>query len=890
MAMGSHKRWMRLSRLKCPNTFDGRKNFGSFDQPWLKNLRTRQQGASTRDTASVRVFVPPELYNSHHADRAPLHQSHHVHPLPAHFCSANMAAEGPADGAPTQQHSILNTSFPVLLPFDESLFLSDAEFQAFVQKSLSDARSSQLHELKHELDEIEEASAASAGMKRRASGDSDAGPAKKALFVAGLEKHVAHRRTEDDLAAENKTLTENADVTNISSKNVLVDLFYDLGESTESDRLKTLLNNAWKEDSLMTLKIIFNARSIHLGKANKIAAYKAFGWLAENHPNTLLTNLSWLVRPVIEKKKAQKATADKPVGKERPDVKMSNAKEPSKTDEDEFDMIDADEAAPSDPAKAHDVRFGVSHGYWKDLLNLVVFSANDQLKFDGDPSSLLCQQQDKSKAAKRQRVWDPQEAKDLRKKKKAEQHAKVVEKLQNDAFYRALHLTVARLFAVQLKEDGELLKLGKKSDLRNISLAAKWSPTFGEFHDKHTFILSSIAEILYPNAAEISPDAGDRELYLRHAREACRMNYVSPLRKALSVVEREITAQKFSDINYERVPSVAMDRYSPLFLRKDFEHFSEYVKKVASGSAKISGATLLPSTLVSKAREIADLPNDVTKASFAKIKASVEAQVTRQVIDGQWKTLVQRVKDSGALGSSIAVCDVSGSMGGQRFRDKTCPMDSSIGLSLLVSEVTAPPFGGGFITFSETPTYVSVGGPGDQRGFAEKVKYALTSDWGYNTNFTAVFEDVVLPMAQKNNIKQEDMVQQVFVFSDMQFDEAGGSSRWTSSFERIKAKYAAAGYEMPRLIFWNLAGTKTDKPVTNEDENTALVSGYSQGMLKVFLDGGGFEEEGEEELVEEAVKGEDGIVQIKKKKKIDPMTLVKKAVSHKAYEMLEVVD
>ena len=798
-------------------------------------------------------------------------------------------AETPADGASAQKHSALDSSFPVLLPYDESLFLPDGDFQAIVQKAIVDAHWPQLDNVKDEIDDIENKLSGATSLKRRASEESSDEPVKKAPFVASLEKHEAHLRTKDDLAVENKALTENADVTNISSKDPLVDLFYDLGESSDATKLKTLLENAWQADPLMTLKIIFNARSIHLGKSDKIAAYKAFGWLAETHSNTLLANLSWLVRPVIDKKPA-KATDDKTIGQET-DVKMAegDAKEIPKMEEEDFDMIGANEAIPSDPAKAHDVRFGVSHGYWKDLLNLVVFAANDQLKFDSDPASLLCQQQDKSKGAKRARVWDLQQAKELRKTKKEERYQRVVDKFEHDPFYRALHYTVARLFAQQLKEDGELLKSGKKSDLKKLSLAAKWSPTFGEFHDKHTFILSSIAEILYPNAADICPDADNRELYLRHARELFRKDYASPLRKALAVVERDIAAQTFEDINYERVPSLAMNRYASLFQKKDYKHFTEYVEKVAAGDAKISGAVLLPSTLTHKARHL-DLDTDIRKANFAKIKASMGAQTTRKIIDGQWKTLVQRVKDSGALSSSIAVCDVSGSMSSPIFKDQSTPMDSAIGLSLLVSEITAPPFGGGFITFSNTPTYLSVGGPEDQRGFTEKVHYTMKANWDMNTNFVAVFEDIILPMALENSLKQEDMVKQVFVFSDMQFDQATNSHRWTSSYERIKAKYVASGYEMPRLVFWNLNGERTDKPVTNEDQNTALVSGYSQGMLKVFLDGGGFEEEGEETIVEEQVVGEDGMTEVKVKTKIDPMTLVKKAVSHKAYDMLEVVD
>jgi hypothetical protein len=159
--------------------------------------------------------------------------------------------------------------------------------------------------------------------------------------------------------------------------------------------------------------------------------------------------------------------------------------------------------------------------------------------------------------------------------------------------------------------------------------------------------------------------------------------------------------------------------------------------------------------------------------------------------------------------------------------------------------------------------------------------------WGMTTDFEAVFEKVILPMAVENKIKQEDMVKQVFVFSDMQFDIARNTTqRWESSYQRIKARYANAGYEMPRLIFWNLASGKTDKPVDMGDGDTALVSGYSQGMLRAFLEEGVFVDE---ESVE--MEDEDGVVQVSKvKAKVDPLSVVRKAVGGRAYEMLEVVD
>ncbi|RMZ72174.1 d-lactate dehydrogenase [Pyrenophora seminiperda CCB06] len=770
-------------------------------------------------------------------------------------------------------HTVLNSSFPVLLPEVAALHIPEDDFQIWLRQQL--CRPSIEEPPKNETATIEDGGSATVsegqpvsctGLERSASAwaKADNSRIQKAPFIAGMEKHAAHSRTLDELAADNQALTKNADVTNISAKNSFVNLFYDLGDGTTSEQLKTLLQCAWDEDPLLTLKIIFNARSIHLGKSNRIATYRAFGWLAENHPLTLLANLKWLVRPIIEKKR------------------RSTEEEKKKGGDGDFDMVDAEEA---DPAMAHDVKYGMSHGYWKDLLNLVVFAANDQLRFDGDPSSLLTQKRDESPEAKRKRNWDAQSAKVARHQKRQEQNERVQDKMKNDPFYRALHTTVARLLAEQLKADHALLNSGKQSEMKKVSLAAKWAPTFGEFHDKHTFILSSISEILFPDPAYYSPDATNRELYLRHVREAYRVQYASPLRKVLGIVERDITAETFENIMYERVPSLAMDRYSGLFFKKDVERFTAYLKKVSSGDAKISGATLLPSTLISKARKLRNQSTDISgKPNFAEVKAATEAKIIGNVIDGQWNTLVKRVRDAGTLESSIAVCDVSGSMSFPRFKDGSCPMDSAIGLSLLISEVTAPPFGGGFITFSAIPTYVSMAKAPE--GLVQKVAYMEDAHWEMNTDFVAVFEDVILPMAVANKLKQEDMVKQIFVFSDMQFDSAGAPDRWTTSYDRIKKKYAEAGYEMPRLIFWDLAANSTSKPATMDDVDTALVSGYSQGMLKAFLESGAFEDE---ELVE--IEGEDGVVEVKKVRKlITPLDLVKKTTDHKAYSMLEVID
>lgn len=313
--------------------------------------------------------------------------------------------------------------------------------------------------------------------------------------------------------------------------------------------------------------------------------------------------------------------------------------------------------------------------------------------------------------------------------------------------------------------------------------------------------MSSIAEILYTHNA-VCPNVPktDRETYLKHVREAFSHLTLSPLRKHLGIVERNITANTFDQIQYERVPSKAMNFYQKLFIKKDQEHLESYLDRVAEGKAQISGAILLPQLLVHKARKM-------------KAGRGNSAKIEEKVLDGQWNTLVQRIRDSRQLQSAIAVCDVSGSMMSPTFPDDTQPLDAAIGLSLLLAEVTEPPFGGVFITFSQNPVVEKIGGRGDTRTFKEKVQFIVNSQWHHNTNFVAVFEDLILPMALENEIKPQDMVRQVFVFSDMQFDAAEPSrsdarwliaprhDRWSTSSERTSREFKKAGYDMPQLIF-----------------------------------------------------------------------------------------
>ena len=58
-----------------------------------------------------------------------------------------------------------------------------------------------------------------------------------------------------------------------------------------------------------------------------------------------------------------------------------------------------------------------------------------------------------------------------------------------------------------------------------------------------------------------------------------------------------------------------------------------------------------------------------------------------------------------------------------------------------------------------------------------------------------------------------------------------------SAMEMIARKYQDAGYEMPKVVFWNLNAAYGNTPVAFDKSGTALVSGFSPAIVKPLLSG-----------------------------------------------------
>jgi len=308
-------------------------------------------------------------------------------------------------------------------------------------------------------------------------------------------------------------------------------------------------------------------------------------------------------------------------------------------------------------------------------------------------------------------------------------------------------------------------------------------------------------------AAKWAPRKGE---VAREIREFFGMSpkfYRKSLVALTKVVETQMCAKDWDNINFSHVPSVASARYKKAFNRNTTK-FAEYVAALVKGDPTV------------KVNAGAVYPYDVIKgvSSYARF----DKTETDHII-AQWEALPNYVGDANIL----PMVDVSGSMGCPAGKNTsvTC-MDVAVSLGLYLADKNKGKFKDTFLTFSDKSELLHLKG-----NVVQKMAQMVKSDWDMSTNLHAAFEKI-LDVAVKGNVAQEEMPAMVLILSDMQFNQCVRHD--DSAMEMIERKYADAGYSVPQVVFWNL-NSSDNVPVKADKSGAALVSGFSPSIMKALL-------------------------------------------------------
>lgn len=369
-----------------------------------------------------------------------------------------------------------------------------------------------------------------------------------------------------------------------------------------------------------------------------------------------------------------------------------------------------------------------------------------------------------------------------------------------------LRKEVCRFIKAQLEADEQAMQEGK-----SISLLAKWLPS-----------VNTSSKISREQAAVLAKGMG------YSAKEYRKL--LAKLRAYSNVLETKLSAREWETVDYEAVPAKANLLYENAFYKHDKERRVEYLKKVLMGEGKLNATGLMPYEIVHK------IIGDRAGYFFRPLKENVLAELMWEVITKQG------FQNDWGLQDCIVVADGSGSMysrvsGGSSIT----AIEVCNSLAIYFAEQLQGVFRNKAITFSRTPQFIDLE---KGKSLKDKLEIMLAHNEVANTNIKAVF-DMLLAMAVSNQVPQEQLPKQVLVLSDMEFDSATGreydwrTGEWVGSpvtkalFEQIEEEYKAAGYTMPRLIFWNLCGRSDTLPMVDNENGLCLLSGFSQHAAKV---------------------------------------------------------
>lgn len=350
------------------------------------------------------------------------------------------------------------------------------------------------------------------------------------------------------------------------------------------------------------------------------------------------------------------------------------------------------------------------------------------------------------------------------------------------------------------------------SDMREgkpISLLAKWLKSINTSSPKSQELAKRIRDALGMTSREY------RQM-------------LSAMRSHINVIEQKMSAGKWSEIDFETVPSQAMIRYRKAFARRDPIRWADYLNAIEAGDAKINTGTLWPHQIVAQAMNGGYGPRDVSTSD-------------RRILSALWDNLPNTFGDIEE--NSLVIPDISGSMVG-------LPIAISVALAIYAAQRNKGKFHNRMISFSDQPRVIKLK---DSFDIISAVRHVLdTKNVGYNTDLFATFK-LLVQLINDSNASENDVPKRLYIISDMEFDEANvglthnyyygvrghHTPRYTDSgalWDTIREYWRShCKRTIPEVVFWNVNNRVKQFPVTIDDNRVIMVSSFSAQMYKYLL-------------------------------------------------------
>lgn len=290
---------------------------------------------------------------------------------------------------------------------------------------------------------------------------------------------------------------------------------------------------------------------------------------------------------------------------------------------------------------------------------------------------------------------------------------------------------------------------------------------------------------------------------------------LSHLREKINVLERLMSANKWEDIEFDKIPSKAGILYKNAFQRRDLIQ-EKYKNFITSENTKVNAATLYPYEIVNK----------------AKISMS---DVDRAALDKYWKNLPDYF--NGKSNSMMCVCDTSGSM--TWSMNGVAPIDVAVSLSIYAAEHNEGEFKNCYISFASRPQFIQIKG----NDIYEKVRYIKNKSLVDDTNLEAVF-NLLRRGCINRRWRPQDMPKTLVIISDMEINQGISELGWRDNNESIKGlmeqirdTWIADGLEayFPNLVYWNV--NARNNTILDFGPNVSYVSGCSPVLFEQVISG-----------------------------------------------------